>query len=46
MFIMVHDLEFSVGGQVYLGEALALITVLARSGAVRIDSIKHVQNCD
>ena len=40
MFIMVHDLELSVGGQVCLGETWALITVLACSGAVRIDLIK------
>ena len=28
MFIMVHDLELSVGGQVYVGETWALTTTL------------------
>ena len=54
MFIMVHDLELSVSGQVYLGETWALTTslqqcskdrVIVRNFAARIDSITHGQ-CD
>ena len=50
MFIMVHDLELSVSGQVYLGETWALTTGLQRCDenrvivgnfAARIDSFIH-----
>ena len=52
---MVHDLQLSVGGQVYLGETWALTTSLQRCGgdsvivgnsALEIDSFKHGQSCD
>ena len=51
MFIMVHDLELSVGGQVYVGETWALTTSLQRCSkdrnfATTIDSIRHVQTYD
>jgi len=36
MFIMVHDLELSVGGQVHLGETWALTTGLQRCGEDRV----------
>ena len=48
MFIMVHDLELSVGGQVYVGETWTLTTRLqwCSEDMEVIDSIRHVQNRD
>ena len=42
MFIMVHDLELSVGGQVYLGETRVLTTSLQRCSEDRVDEISIV----
>ena len=55
MFIMVHDLELSVGGQVNHGKTWARTASLQQCGeesvivgisAVKADSFKHGQSCD